>query len=191
MTKHFDAHLQNIGKTKEKKQMNKKMIFGTLLLTVMALVLIPQGSAATLDGAAIYAAKCQMCHGVITTHSMIPSGITAAQITAAFAPGGKMDGKGVTLLPGEAQAIADAITPPAADDHCPGHYHNWRKPCFSNSRSAPMLMPEQQQNDAVDGVVAVTAVSTVDTSVENYTLSPIQQQIRQETKPQLSGQSKS
>lgn len=94
--------------------MNKKLNFGTLLL-VMALVLIPQGSAATLDGAAIYASKCQMCHGTLATHSMIPSGITADQITASFAPGGKMDGRGVTLAAGEAQAIADAITPPVAD----------------------------------------------------------------------------
>jgi len=82
-----------------------------LLLLVAALVLIPQGSAATLNGASIYADKCQSCHGSLAKHNMIPDGITADEITTAFSSGG-MVGQGVTLATGEAQAIADAITPP-------------------------------------------------------------------------------
>lgn len=90
---------------------NRYINLGLLLLTVAALVLVPQVSAATLDGASIYANKCQTCHGDLATHNMIPDGITADEITTAFSSGGMVD-KGVTLATGEAQAIADAITPP-------------------------------------------------------------------------------
>jgi mono/diheme cytochrome c family protein len=82
-----------------------------LLLLVASVVLVSGASAAALDGASIYASKCQMCHGDLATHNFIPNGITADQITTAFSSGA-MVGKGVTLATGEAQAIADAITPP-------------------------------------------------------------------------------
>ncbi len=90
---------------------NRYINLGLLLLTVVAIVLVPQVSTAALDGASIYANKCQTCHGALATHNMIPDGITSDEITTAFSSGGMAD-KGVTLATGEAQAIADAITPP-------------------------------------------------------------------------------
>jgi hypothetical protein len=65
----------------------------------------PSGSPPTLDGAALYAAKCAGCHNPLATSTRL--GRTAAQITA-------MHGSMVTAAEAEAIASALAVAPPAA-----------------------------------------------------------------------------